>query len=482
MSKKNSPVSLNPEVLETARRREKHLWLTGVLAIVFLNALVFWGCGQAPQSEVAESSTRQVENGMCPALGWSEGLPVNAEPDAVFPTNDTANNPSDHCAFHQWSWEAFIWATASYGPDQQPRFMSLPTTSQLGEALSQDGGAGNSGALELNLKVRAAKGEEGVEDATGIDQASGGVLVDPRGNPLFYSIHMDQSYFDLVNKYYGPNQYAKAPNTLNFPVGSAVFKASWGIVSSGTLANVFTTKAYVPYLKNSSGTGLPGVEADASKGLRQVEVALLGLHVVGVTDNHPEFLWGTFEHKDNAPNLPSTIPYNSDLPVSSENFTLYTANTPARDCNQQVVVKVTDPTQQTLSPRMNVFRQFEFGGETAQYAQEIVSINTSAQGEIANTAAWSGNYRAVWKNYNLIGTVWLEPNTLEPGQSGLDTEAKGSVQLANSTMETFVQGPQNNGGKQANCFMCHNTAGNTNPTYPGKNINLSHTLLEPFFE
>lgn len=35
-----------------------------------------------------------------------------------------------------------------------------------------------------------------------------------------------------------------------------------------------------------------------------VTVALVGLHVVGTTINHPEFLWATFEHKLNSPEQP----------------------------------------------------------------------------------------------------------------------------------------------------------------------------------
>ena len=48
----------------------------------------------------------------CPSLGWEEGLVNYLKPDAPFPTNDTANVNAPDCAFHQWSWEAFIWATA----------------------------------------------------------------------------------------------------------------------------------------------------------------------------------------------------------------------------------------------------------------------------------------------------------------------------------------------------------------------------------
>jgi hypothetical protein len=76
----------------------------------------------------------------------------------------------------------------------------------------------------------------------------------------------------------------------------------------------------------------------------------------------------------------------------------------------------------------------------------------------------------VFANYRLVGTVWILANTLQPGNGNLDSESIGSINLANSTMETFVQG----GG--TNCFSCHNTSGGA--TYPGKDINLSHIILD----
>ena len=76
----------------------------------------------------------------CPFLGWAEGLPALQKPGAAFPTEDTRNLPTPDCAFHQWSWEAFVWATAldAHG---LPRFMSLPTLADLLDPSTQAGGA-----------------------------------------------------------------------------------------------------------------------------------------------------------------------------------------------------------------------------------------------------------------------------------------------------------------------------------------------------
>jgi hypothetical protein len=75
----------------------------------------------------------------------------------------------------------------------------------------------------------------------------------------------------------------------------------------------------------------------------------------------------------------------------------------------------------------------------------------------------------VFANYGLVGTVWILAGTLQPGDGNLDSQAIGSIDLADATLETFVQ------GTGTNCFSCHTTSGGS--TYPGKDINLSHIIL-----
>ena len=67
--------------------------------------------------------------GGCPALGWAEGLGSFQDANAAFPTKDTPLNAVD-CNFHQWSWEAFVWATA-LDTNGVPRFMNLQTPGDL---------------------------------------------------------------------------------------------------------------------------------------------------------------------------------------------------------------------------------------------------------------------------------------------------------------------------------------------------------------
>src|SRR5437588_10404681 len=126
----------------------------------------------------------------------------------------------------------------------------------------------------------------------------------------------------------------------------------------------------------------------------------------------------------------------------------------------------------------NVFRQYATGGESTEGTAEINNVTTQAQGALTQMTKYPAE--AVWANYKLIGTTWIKPDTLAPGVSQLEKQALGSVNLANATLETYFQGPEHNfnGNAIANCFMCHNTGGSTGtPSYPGKNINISHQLL-----
>jgi hypothetical protein len=403
----------------------------------------------------------------CPVQGWSENLVNFIGPTAPFPTNDTKNNPSSDCAFHQWAWEAFIWATA-LDTSGQPRFLDLPNLDGLDNPK-----LAVKGPKPLVLKPRTVKPRGSQQDVDEFQQAGPqGVLVDQNGQALWYSQHANDIYFEFVKKYYGVTNYAKASATLEFPLGAAVFKASWQIVPEGTKPQgFFTTAATVPILKNNPKGG---IMIDTTAKPRAVTVALVGLHVVGITVNHPEFLWGTFEQIQNAPDLTSASP------VSTKDFTFYKAGTVAADCNlnpsaphANPPLSVSDPTAQTLTPITNVYRQFAWGGESKAGVQEIEGCNSQAQSAV--TQFPKNPTEAIWANYKLIGTVWEKPNTLVPGDGTMDTQAVGSVTLANATLETFVQ------GATTNCFSCHNTSANAEHKIAAKDINLSHKILEPFF-
>jgi hypothetical protein len=74
---------------------------------------------------------------------------------------------------------------------------------------------------------------------------------------------------------------------------------------------------------------------------------------------------------------------------------------------------------------------------------QLVSINSSVLSQLL-----SGDLR---KNYFMLGATWTI-NGLPPTPSGIQV---GTNVLANSTMETYVQGAMN-------CFGCHDNMGAPN--------------------
>ena len=125
----------------------------------------------------------------CPAFGWSEGLKRYLAPDFPFPTTDTRTLPTPDCNFHQWSWEAFVWATALVKDPASgaivPRFMTLATPADL---LNETDSAGEPKQRPLTLAARSETfhGAPGFTEGAGaIVEADGNMLVAQNGYPVY---------------------------------------------------------------------------------------------------------------------------------------------------------------------------------------------------------------------------------------------------------------------------------------------------------
>ncbi|MFZ6756151.1 hypothetical protein ACO0K9_02945 [Undibacterium sp. Ji50W] len=403
----------------------------------------------------------------CPTQNWAtKVLPTFNQPNAQVPTAA----PQSFCEFHQTTYESFVWATTMI--NGAPRFLSLKTSDQLVTAIPSNK---KTGGVTLNLASRNFAPKSGKSEGAGaIVEADGNMLVGPNGYPIYASVHMNDSYFNTAkNNLIVNGGYQK--NTDNFKVGAAVFKATWLRLGNGLSApqGSFTTKANVPVLVNKNGV----VQPDGDKTV-VVDVALLGLHVVELTKDHPEFLWGTFEHKLNAPMLPDgTFSTGGSSP---NNFTLYKAGTLFGQSNianlsnsnpPKISGTSFDAYTQIFSPTMNVVLNNATGGDTSG---TIPLVNTAGQQYLAGQSS-------VFANYVMIGTVWFAPNAfVMPAAQNMGAEqGVGSVNLANSTAETFVQMPQNSFGQTVNnCFSCHNTNSYTfqTPALTARLIATSHVL------
>lgn len=437
------------------------------------------------------TASAQTNPPLCPSMGWSEGLVNNfMQPNSPFPTEDTANLNAPDCAFHQWSWEAFAWAITlvkdAGSGTQVPRFLTLRTPDELLPAPGAPPKKSGPRTLVLGGRSLLAHGTAGYkEDAGAIVEADGNMMVGLNGYPVYASVHMNDSYFNTAKaNLIATGDYQKnAPNDPYFEVGAAIFKATWMRVDDASQApkGSYTTTATVPRLSTTTKPNQKGgtTTTIAPNGQTDtVTVALVGLHVVGYTVNHPEFLWGTFEHNLNSPMVPDGT--FSPSGSSSQGYTFYTANTSYSKVNQAAVPPqlVLNEATQKLTPVTQTVLQWATGGENhPEGPANIQNINAQAQGIVAKLE----NVQNLFANYNLIGTVWLQPNTYVAGNpaatdGNLNQLATGSVTLANTTAETFVQSPTS--AAKMNCFMCHNATSYSfqPPKLATARIAISHVL------
>jgi hypothetical protein len=192
-------------------------------------------------------------------------------------------------------------------------------------------------------------------------------------------------------------------------------------------------------------------------GQKTAKLALVGMHIVGSVKGHPEMVWATFEHLNNAPN--DTYSYTAQdgskktVPFSPANSSgkdwLFCSKGAKSPGNVETLMTVNDgtgaitPKVSGNSPvRSDTIRSLAWGASSDSGLDDItqvVSLNSSLQQLLPD-----GDVR---KNYALIGAVWTGGGI--PGTSDPNANSIGSTQLANATMETYHQ------VSLSNCFSCH---------------------------
>ena len=392
--------------------------------------------------------------------------------DSTKRTNDAAFASSSNCEFHQWAWQNFLWLTQEV--NGEPRFMSFASPESL------------IGQERPGMLPRMAKSNSSESFDEFLQAGTDGIFIAHNGRAVYYSQYLDETFVGFVkkNKLTEPStlhSFVTANPSTSFPIentsGAMELKASWMIVEPGDdVSDMFTTQTEIAKLANQNGK----IVIDTSQ-VETVTVALVGFHIAGIVEGHPEMIWATFEHVRNAPNVPTNLPLE-DV-VSKDNFTFYTENTTLADCNVNYAssnqLKLDEATQE-FSPITQACRFYQYGNQSG--------VNTINDGNIKDLNTSVGallNDSDIWKNYQEVGAIWFKgENKLEPGMSlATDTLLAGSLSLSNSTIETFTQVAST----ENNCFRCHNTLQQLPPhlgplePLPASNLNISHALLNIYF-
>ena len=268
---------------------------------------------------------------------------------------DFTNNT--RCDFYKWGAQMFLWLTS--GVTTKHVFNTSPSFYNISvEQNNQRKFLSGNGPLQL--AVRKSKTDEEIE----LGQAGGGdVLLSQDGSLVYYGLHANNVFalyttgqkknaFDNSSGWISVEedaaclaQYKSCASEIkgfckdqlnscthnNFPSTQAQlnivsdFAASYGYpltdtkamaielktswIDASTLSdkektNYVLTQAVVPEFNRSRPQGPWTVTGNNEKTL-----ALVGMHVVGTVNGHPEMIWSTFEHVNNVPD--NTYVYTS---------------------------------------------------------------------------------------------------------------------------------------------------------------------------
>jgi hypothetical protein len=296
-----------------------------------------------------------------------------------------------------------------------------------------------------------------------------------------------------------------APVGTTFPDANALaieVKSAW-VVAAGlpNLSSYITMNATIPIYSPPVPPG-PGTPTLTDTGKTQtVQLALVGMHVVGSAAGHPEMIWATFEHVANAPR--DTYSYvNSSGTTATVNLNVATLPTiggtgapwllsqssaPNNDKlfnaeNMQYNPSPTPPPAPTITnlppstsiTPSNIMRWKPFGAATdinpnpvdpsiAVSNTEIIAVNNSINNSTTPLLT-SGDVRL---NYVMTGATWTAGGAAPTGNPAgfpVGGNQVGTSSLSNTTMETYEQGSSSSPQTQAkgsNCFSCHNGSNTT---------------------
>jgi hypothetical protein len=421
-------------------------------------------------------------------------------------------HPATECPFYRGSWQNFLVATQPDG-EGRPDFLSWATIDSM---------------FVSELPKAAVRAELG-----DIRQAGGRqILIDQNGHSLYYGIHVNQAYAKFVadNGLNTLQGIQDADQRLFFPAGVVELKSAWQDISDAPeseYADYITATVRVPTLSQAADGGIIEDKNDP----REIRAALLALHVVYTLPGHPEFIWGSFEHSVEAPDISAADgkrdvaptffdrnPSNDDPDnlrvaevVARQDSKLYRAGTPANRANQAISdadLRLDAATQSFPGQQTSIYRMFPASKSHSIDPDAALSSLNFNVGELFDAKAATLSRVDKRNFYRQIGSVWMDkpqyfvnnvplandltnPLVAQGGdralqQTALDDLAinggdsdfsilAGEDRLSSTAMESFTQAPTS----FPNCFTCHNTQAVTTRGIPANRDTESPVLLQP---
>jgi hypothetical protein len=239
----------------------------------------------------------------------------------------------------------------------------------------------------------------------------------------------------------GWSQGRNLPGTehpAQLPTGSIAVKAAWRIL---TPVDSPAVRARYYVVENANVVDVAQTVAARRVVCSRRDVALVGLHVVVRTPERPQGVWSTFEHVDNVPAVGQGEARPPDAGDAGAPYSYFDPSKPAvglwpaRGAPETFPVSLDNPPKVDPTP-MQVVRRHPIHRSTMATNRAYWALP-----EIKGT---------VWEHYMLVATQWPSfARPVDPHNDGVFLPEKLGENLANTTMETYVQDPP------SSCMSCH---------------------------
>jgi hypothetical protein len=300
-----------------------------------------------------------------------------------------------------------------------------------------------------------------------------GPLIDQQGNYAIFDILMNKSMFDYIQQHNlqskaGQQSKENASLKIDFPAGAnkgqpaqanrppddpgaVMVKVSWKVLDApAERQNFHTVDALVLMPRHPNETAKPPC-------LRKT-LGLLGFHVGHKTVVRRQWIWTSFEHKQNVPEQQEV---DRQEAKAKGPYNFYNPDCVACRVNQ------TPPTPWEPTYKNGLkFHDSKFRSQITRVVpltDEAKQMNKQFQDILGNT---------VWKNYMLLSTQWpsnfncarqKDASTPPVPEPATDFKKEPDMNcapaptfLANSTLETYSQGTDPLAS--SSCMACHGNA------------------------
>lgn len=344
---------------------------------------------------------------------------------------DVANNPvteePEFCEFYQFAQDWFLYLIS---PSATPGLANWEIQSQfpLLETTGTNSCDSNYPAHALNVRTaKAADDSNEFVIPERINQAGGEhAIYDQEGNVVFYEIRFSRNLCD----------YDNILKKLNFPGKTVELKLAWRVLNDDDIVSDY-------YQTNATING------------KNYQLGLIGWHIVVAADNHPEFVWITLDHKNNA-----VVCDEISATEHAYDFTSKACAQNKSKCNHlNKTLKSTAVTLPKGQKPYDICQEFPYGTVAGKSIDTndglnialIKKLNDQLQNTIFTQSGLPESLD-IWKNYQFTGALWVSDIA---ESSSVSSNQRGSLELANTVMETSFQGTSGVSGSSVNCFGCH---------------------------